>query len=66
MYFSVIYKSTVHTNYDIVAYKNAFAVVTIKRNSNTDVFTYFSRQFKKSTSLTPSAYRKTHADEDEE
>lgn len=31
-----------------------------------DDFTYFSRQFKKSTSLTPSAYRKTHADEDEE
>ena len=31
-----------------------------------DDFTYFSRQFKKATSLTPSAYRKTHADEDEE
>ena len=29
-----------------------------------DDFTYFSRQFKKSTSLTPSAYRKTRADED--
>lgn len=42
------------------------SITQVAEECGYDDFTYFSRQFKKSTSLTPSAYRKTHADEDEE
>ena len=76
-YIAHIFKE--ETGYSLIAYaillrinraklmlaKTDKSITQIATECGYDDFTYFSRQFKKTTGLTPSAYRKAYAGEDD-